>query len=325
MAEVGLLLPTRGIVINAPKSPNANEVFELARRAEESGYDSLWVGDSVVARPRLEAFTTLAALSMITKKPKLGTAVYLPALRHPIHLAHALATLGVIAPHRIIWGVGIGAGVQDYFFEWESCGVPPQQRASRLEETIDIVKRFMTGEKVSYEGKYFQFKDLNLFSPPEPPQVWFATGHGRWLPRQHYRVAKWGDGAMMNLDTPDEVRRVIAAIGVETEKLGRDPSSLHFCMYMSIHLDRDAAKATSEGEEWLVKYYHRNWWNGRWGPFGPSELIIARMQEYIRAGIQSFVVRFAAYDQPTQFQRFTQEVLPEIHRAKTLQERKVTP
>ena len=317
MAEIGLLLPTRGIIIASTKSPNANEVFELAQSAEKHGFDSVWVGDSVVARPRLEAFSTMAALAMVTKKPKVGTAVYLPALRHPIHLAHHLATLGTIAPGRIIWGVGIGAGVQDYYFEWEACGVPPKERAPRLEETVEIVKLLMTGEKVSYEGKYFQFKDLKLFAPPKAPEIWFATGHGRFLPRQHYRVARWGDGAMMNLDTPDEVRRLKDAIFAEAEKLGRDPSSLHFCMYMSIHLGPDPVKATEEGEEWLTKYYIRNWWNGRWGPFGPAELILKRMHEYIDAGVQSFVVRFAAYDQYTQFERFTTQVLPEIQKVKT--------
>src|ERR1041384_8078769 len=118
MPEVGLLLPTRGIVLKSTKSPDPSEVFALAKKAEQHGYDSVWVGDSVVARPRLEPFTTMAALAMTTSKPKIGTAVYLPALRHPIHLAHSLATLSILAPHRIIWGVGIGAGVQDYYHEW---------------------------------------------------------------------------------------------------------------------------------------------------------------------------------------------------------------
>lgn len=318
MVEIGLLLPTRGIIINNPKSPKIDEVFKLAQMAEADGFSSLWLGDSVVARPRLEPFATMAALAMVTKKSNLGTAVYLPALRHPIHLAHSLATLATIAPGRIIWGVGIGSGVPDYYFEWEACGVPPKQRAPRLEETIEIVKAFMSGERVSYEGKYFQFKDLNMFAPPEPPKIWFATGHGRFLPRQHYRVAKWGDGAMMNLDTPEEVRRLKEAIFAEAAKLGRDPSSLHFCNYMSIHLDPDTQKATNEGEEWLTKYYHRNWWNGRWGPFGPAEMIIKRMHEYIDAGIQSFAIRFAAYDQYTQYQRFIEQVLPAFQQVKAL-------
>jgi len=90
-------------------------------------------------------------------------------------------------------------------------------------------------------------------------------------------------------------------------------------MYMSIHIGPDPQTATQEGEEWLVKYYHRNWWNGRWGPFGPAEIIIKRMHEFIGVGIQSFVVRFAAYDQYTQFERFTSQILPEIRRAKTKQ------
>ena len=316
MVEVGLLLPTRGIVLASAKSPKIDEVWKLARLGEQHGYDSLWVGDSVVARPRLEPLTTMAALAMITSKPKIGTAVYLPALRHPIHLAHALATLGTIAPHRLIWGVGIGAGVADYFHEWIACGVPPKERAPRLEETVEIVRGLMTGEPYGFQGKHFQFEPTKIFAPPAPPKIWFATGHGRWIPRQHYRVAKWGDGAMLNLDTPDETRKVVDAVNEEAAKLARNPSELHFCMYMSIHIGPDKEKATQEGEEWLTKYYIRNWWNGRWGPFGPAELIIQRMQAYVTAGIQSFCVRFAAYDQATQFERFTEQVLPVVRKMK---------
>jgi alkanesulfonate monooxygenase SsuD/methylene tetrahydromethanopterin reductase-like flavin-dependent oxidoreductase (luciferase family) len=172
----------------------------------------------------------------------------------------------------------------------------------------------MSGDKFGFQGKYFQFDPTKLFGPPKVPKIWFATGHGRFLPKQHYRVAKWGDGAMMNLDTPEEVRRLKEAISVEADKLGRDPASLHYCMYMSIHVGPDREKATQEGEEWLTKYYIRNWWGGRWGPFGPAELIINRMQEYVQAGIQSFCVRFAAYDQPTQFERFTEQVLPVVRK-----------
>jgi len=316
MPEIGLLLPTRGIVIVSEKSPKVSEVFDLARKAEKHGYDSIWVGDSVVARPRLEPFTTMAALAMITSKPKIGTAVYLPALRHPIHLAHSLNTLAAIAPNRIIWGVGIGAGVSDYFHEWIACGVPPKERAPRLEETVEIVRGLMTAEPFGYQGKHFQFEKTKMFAPPAPPKIWFATGHGRWIPRQHYRVAKWGDGAMLNLDTPEEARRVVEAVKEEAIKLGRDPSTLHFCMYMSVHVGPDREKATQEGEEWLTKYYLRNWWQGRWGPFGPAELILQRMQEHVTSGMQSFCIRFAAYDQETQFERFTEQILPKARALK---------
>ncbi len=315
MVDFGLLLPTRGIILQNRKNPNGREVLDLASMAEQHGFGSVWVGDSVVARPRLEAFSTMAAIAMLLKKPttQVGTAVYLPALRHPLHLAHHVLTLATLAPGRLVWAVGIGAGVEDYYHEWRSCGVPPSERMGRLEETIDMIRGLITGEPLEYEGKYFKIEKSQFWTPPVPPKIWFATGHGRFLPRQHYRVARWGDGAMMNLDTPAEFRKLKDAISEECVKLNRDPKSLEYCMYMSIHLGDDQAKATEEGEGWLTKYYIRNWWNGRWGPFGPPQLIIDRMNEFLDAGVQRFVVRFAANDQPAQFRRFTEEIIPHFN------------
>jgi alkanesulfonate monooxygenase SsuD/methylene tetrahydromethanopterin reductase-like flavin-dependent oxidoreductase (luciferase family) len=196
-----------------------------------------------------------------------------------------------------------------------ACGVPPKQRASRLEESLEIIRGLARGEPYEYQGKYFQFEKVKMFSPPALPQILVATGNGRFVPRQHYRVARWGDGAIMNLDTPEEVRRLREAIFVEAEKLGRESSGLHFCMYVTVHVGPEREKAAQEAEEWLTKYYLRSWGHGRCGPFGPAELIVERMQEYAAAGIDSFCVRFAAYDQRTQLERFTEGVLPHVRQA----------
>src|ERR687887_150775 len=84
-ASWGLLLPTREVVM-AQGKPDLTKIIDLAEQAEASGFDSVWVGDSILARPRLEALTTLAAVASRTQRVKLGTAVLLPALRHPVIL-----------------------------------------------------------------------------------------------------------------------------------------------------------------------------------------------------------------------------------------------
>ena len=85
MIAFGLLLPTREIVMNQ-EVPNFRGILELAEHAEALGFDSVWVGDSVLARPRFEALTALAAIAARTQRVKLGTAVLLPMLRHPVVL-----------------------------------------------------------------------------------------------------------------------------------------------------------------------------------------------------------------------------------------------
>src|ERR1700688_5014579 len=81
----GYLLPTRGLVLKGGQ-PDFGTILKLAQNAESSGFDGLWVGDSILAKPRLEPFTTLAAIASVCKKAMLGTSVLLPALRQPVVL-----------------------------------------------------------------------------------------------------------------------------------------------------------------------------------------------------------------------------------------------
>src|SRR5215468_12052382 len=102
MPNVGYLLPTREQIMEG--KPDAASLLALAARAEALGYDSIWVGDSVLARPRHDALTLLAAVAARTRRAELGTAVLLPALRNPVLLAHQVATLDRIAEGRVILG-----------------------------------------------------------------------------------------------------------------------------------------------------------------------------------------------------------------------------
>src|SRR5581483_12062930 len=88
---IGYLLPTREAIMQG--RPDAAPLLALAERAEALGYDSVWAGDSLLARPRHEPITLLAGVAARTRRVKLGTAVLLPAMRNPVLLAHAVATL----------------------------------------------------------------------------------------------------------------------------------------------------------------------------------------------------------------------------------------
>ena len=107
--RIGYLLPTREQVMEG--RPEVAPLLALAERAEGLGYDSIWVGDSILARPRHEPLTLLSAVAARTKRAELGTAVLLPALRNPVVLAHGIATLDQISEGRFILGVGIASDV----------------------------------------------------------------------------------------------------------------------------------------------------------------------------------------------------------------------
>src|SRR5437899_216038 len=107
MTVIGLLLPSREALLWGDS--DLSFVVGAARRAEEAGYDSVWVGDSLLARPRGEPLALLAAVAGATSRVTLGTAVLLPLLRNPLSLAHAIATLDRLAKGRVVVGIGPGA------------------------------------------------------------------------------------------------------------------------------------------------------------------------------------------------------------------------
>jgi alkanesulfonate monooxygenase SsuD/methylene tetrahydromethanopterin reductase-like flavin-dependent oxidoreductase (luciferase family) len=106
--RLGILIPTRGVVMQSAQRPPVEECWTMARHADRAGYDAVWVGDSIVAKPRLEPLTTLAYLAGITSRVRLGTAVLLPALRHPVVLAHQIANVDQISRGRLVLGLGVG-------------------------------------------------------------------------------------------------------------------------------------------------------------------------------------------------------------------------
>src|SRR4029077_4466095 len=122
----GLLLPSREALLWADS--DLAFVVEAARRAEKAGYDSVWAGDSLLARPRGEPLTLLAAVAGATSRVTLGTAVLLPLLRHPVSLAHVLATVDRIAFGRLVVGVGPGAELPGTHAELAALGVPSDRR-----------------------------------------------------------------------------------------------------------------------------------------------------------------------------------------------------
>lgn len=95
----GVLLPHRAVVLQSARRPPLEVCWAVARLWDEAGL-ALWVGDSVVAKPRLKPLTTLAYLAAMTQRARLGTAVLLPALRQATVLAHALANIDQISHGR---------------------------------------------------------------------------------------------------------------------------------------------------------------------------------------------------------------------------------
>ena len=315
--KVGVLLATRGLVMRAyreNKPVNADSFMDIAVKAEDIGLDSIWVGDSLVSKPRLEPVAAMSALGARTSQIRIGSAVMLPTLRHPVTLAHSLATADVISGGRLYLGVGVGgAFTKEQSNDWASVGVDPATRASRLTETIQILKRLWTENNVSFDGRHFKLDNVSI--QPKPNQengipLLLATHYRTGSEAQFLRAARYADGIMGITDSPEEYQEACRRVMMLASEEGRDSSNIERFFYLTVNINNDKNLASKEADDFLISYYGVRHWGERWGPWGTPNEIVRKMQEYIEAGAQHLIVRFASWDQREQFDRFAKEVLP---------------
>ena len=313
--DFGILLPTRGVLVYADGGqPRVELNWQLAETAERLGYDSVWVGDSITSKPRLEPLTIMAALAARTQRVKIGTAVMLTALRHPVHLAHALATIDQISNGRVILGAGAGRGDnQMYVDEHSAVGIPVAERAARMEEGIRLLRALWAGEPVTNADGYYPLEQVSLEPGPvqQPLPIWVSSN---WVQRGLRRVAELGDAWITNVPEVELFRRCWERVQENSVKVGRDPEKLPRALYISVNLN-DEATALTEGDQFMQAYYSRPYEavsKQLLCVFGPPEKCIDAIGQYREAGVTYFIVRFASPNQPEQLARFTREVLPAV-------------
>lgn len=313
--KLGFLLPTRGLLLCAEPPADADRILNLARQAEAGGLDSLWVGDSLTAKPRMEPLATLSAVAAVTERARLGTAVLLMALRHPVLLAQTLATVDLIAKGRLLVAAGVGGAFNDeQQREWQAAGVAATRRASRLEEMARIVKGLGGTEPVTFAGRHFNMDGVSV--GPKPVQTGgiplLLSCHWRAKARESQirRAAKLADGIISISDTPEEYAQVVGMVQEKAVELGRNPDALERVMYLTVNMDTDTGRAAAESERYLLGYYGSNMWGSRWGPFGEPERVKERIAEYAAAGAQTVIVRLASFDPERQLNDFLEKVVP---------------
>ena len=314
--KLGILLPTRGLVMGSDEPPSIEPLLSMAMAVEQAGLDSVWVGDSLTAKPRLEPLTTLAAIAMRTERVRLGTAVMLAALRHPVQLAQMSATVDAISGGRLILGAGVGGAFNDaQQREWLNVGVKPSQRARRFEEVLEITNRLTRGESLTFRGRHFSYDDVSV--QPRAVQSegvpFLVACHWRaGRERQFQRAARLGAGFMSISDYPDEYARVVDRVRGYTAENGGDPDSPEATFYMTVNLREDESAAAEEADTFLHQYYGANIWGDRWGPFGNPKRVAERISEYRDAGAQTVIVRFASFEQERQLDTFLNEIAPAL-------------
>ncbi|HEV8616191.1 MAG TPA: LLM class flavin-dependent oxidoreductase [Methylomirabilota bacterium] len=314
--RIGILIPTRGVVIQSARRPPVEECWAMARLADRAGYDAVWVGDSVVAKPRLEPLTTLAYLAGITTRVRLGTAVLLPALRHPVVLAHQIANVDHLSRGRVVLGLGVGWSLPSAEREWAACGADHRRRVRRLEEHVEIWRMLWTGKPVTHHGADVDLVEHTIgplpWHPEGPPVLITAGNRGELLPAQFDRFGRLGDGIITTYLHAEECRLVRERGEEALARRGRARADFPLCVYTTVRMEDDPRLAERVTAEFLATYYGGGVHSRGTMGLGPAEVVIAALRRYAAAGVSDLCIRFAGDDQLAQLERFTAEVLPAL-------------
>jgi alkanesulfonate monooxygenase SsuD/methylene tetrahydromethanopterin reductase-like flavin-dependent oxidoreductase (luciferase family) len=316
--KIGIALPVRELAILG--NNDAAPLMKMTQQVEELGFDSVWVGDSFVARHRLEPLTLLAAMAMVTNRVTIGTAALTAALREPLTLAHTIVTLDQLASGRLILALGTGAPLPVQA-EYDAVTMPYRERAGRVDEAVKAWKRAWRLDDGDLVGEYYDLSGLRLQSPPSQvggPDLWLAS-NGK--PGAVARTATLYDGWMPIKITPDEYAGSLRAIRDATRATGRDPGAISTALYVTVNMNQDAERA----EAGLNDYTHR--YNelplSAMTPYqlyygGSAKDFAAWLGEYAAAGARHFVLRIGSFvDYETQLHTIADGVVPRVHQMTT--------
>jgi alkanesulfonate monooxygenase SsuD/methylene tetrahydromethanopterin reductase-like flavin-dependent oxidoreductase (luciferase family) len=205
------------------------EYVAMARAAEDVGFDSIWAGDHYLyrddGRPERgpwEAWTLLAGLAVVTERVRLGPLVACLAYHEPAVLAKQAATVAELSGDRLVLGLGAGWNRT----EFDAFGIPFDHRASRFEESFEIVRRLLGGERVTVEGRWHLTRDAVLLPRPPRPRLMVGSTGPRVLAATLPHVDVWNTWFDWYGNTPEGFAAKRGEIDEACERVGRDPATL---------------------------------------------------------------------------------------------------
>lgn len=279
---------------------------------EEGGVDSLWQSDRLIStEPLLESMTLMAALAGRTRRLKFGMNVVSLAFREPVLLAKQCATIDVLSQGRLLPAFGIGSPLSP---EWAALGIDTKTRGARADEALAIISRLWREDHVSFSGKHFSIHDVSI--APKPVQTELPLWIGGSSEGAIKRTARFGTGWQSTLETPGELAPLIERIRAAVRDAGRIIDDAHFGVNFAFHFGRADDPAIAEAIAGYEKFARGRGLHD-FAAIGDADVILERLQAYIRAGACKFVLRpLVSEDEAlmAQTERLIADVLPVIAR-----------
>jgi coenzyme F420-dependent glucose-6-phosphate dehydrogenase len=313
------------------------QLLDFAVAAEAHGFDSVWTSDHYQPWRHTDghapnALAWLGAAAASTERVILGTSVLTPSLRYnPAVVAQAFATLGCLAPGRIILGVGTGESLNEVVVgaEWPD----QKERFHRLKESVMLIQQLFREDFVSFEGEYYKTHNATVYDKPADPVPVYIAGSGPAASRLAGRIA---EGYISTSGKPSELytEKLLPAVAEGLDKAGRAEGELEKMIEMKVSFDTDRARAMEDTKIWAAlaltgeqkmgvedaremerlattvkDVAHR-----RWLVSDDVEEHIEQIRPYLEWGFSHLVFHFPGTDQERAMALYAEKVLPELRK-----------
>jgi probable F420-dependent oxidoreductase len=279
------------------------------RRAEELGFESAWVQESVlgtgVQLAPLEAMTYAAAC---TSRLRLGCVVFVTPLHNPVHLAKALSTLDQLSRGRVEVGIGTGGKARPF----GAFGISPDRYLARFTESLALMKALWTQPRVTFDGEFWQLTDAAMEPKPAQkphPPIWFGANTEPAL----RRAVRLGDGFFgAGSSSAASFAANVAIVRQALAEAGRAPDSFGIAKRIYIAVDDDAGRARVRMNDAMERIYGRRVPSIEAAAVAGTAADCIREVSAVAAAGAELILFTTVFDQPEQMERLAAEVMPYV-------------
>jgi coenzyme F420-dependent glucose-6-phosphate dehydrogenase len=311
------------------------QLLDLAVSAEEHGFDSVWTSDHYQPWRHTDghapnAIAWLGAAAAATERVTLGTSVLTPSLRYnPAVVAQAFATLGCLAPGRVILGVGTGESLNEVVVgaEWPD----QKERFRRLKESVLLIEQLFREDFVDFDGEFYSTHNATIYDKPADPVPVYIAGSGPAASRLAGRIAQ-GYISTSGKATELYTEKLLPAVAEGLEKADRAPGDIERMIEMKVSFDTDRARAMEDTKIWAALALSGEQKMGvedpremerlaktvedvahrRWLVSDDVDEHIAQIEPYVEWGFDHLVFHFPGDDQERAMALYAERVLSQL-------------
>ena len=313
------------------------DLLEFSVLAEEQGFDSVWISDHFQPWKHNDghapfSLAWLAALGERTSRVTIGTSVATPTFRyHPAIVAQALGTIGALNPGRVVLGVGTGESMNEVpatGMKWPNY----KERFRRLRESIELMQRLWTEERVTFEGEYYRTESATIYDRPDEPVPIYLAASGPTAARLAGRVAQ---GFICTSGKAPELYKetLLPNLDEGLHKAGRSRDEVEFMIEMKVSFDTDRDRAMEDTRHWAALALSPEEKTGiedpveiekraaalpleraasRWIVSSDPEEQVERIAPYVEMGFRHLVFHGPGPDQERFIRLYAEHVIPRL-------------